>query len=206
LFFPINIIIQRRIKNLLGSILLKIEEKLTAPLKRINFIFQNKKIVTECIQDHNEVQVLDMKIGPFKKGKRYNLKFFIAVKLINQNILKIPSEDKCDNVVMQRFAMRERDDHKLIELEDKLFLNKIKEFRNFIKKALKEGTIPKINFDKFNSYMGNFVDSRLLKLLRLGSINLSVEDEQRLTNSEKVFYKKISDLIKSWRSFFLTRV
>lgn len=185
--------------------MLQIEEKLTASLKRINFIFQNKKIITECIQDHKQIQVFNMKIGPFKKGKRYNLKFFIAAKLINQNILKIPSEDRCDNVVMQRFAMRERDDHKLIELEDKLFLNKIKEFRNFIKNALKEGTIPKINFDKFNSYMGNFVDSRLLKLLRLGSINLSVEDEQRLTHSEKVFYKNISDLIKSWRSFFLTR-
>lgn len=184
--------------------MLQIKEKLTEPLSRINFIFQNKKIITECIQDHKEISLFDTKLGPFKKGKKYSLKFFIAAHLIKKDILKIPSEERYDNVVVQRFAMREREDQQLKELEDKLFLNKIKEHKKFVKKALEEGEIPKLNYDKFNSYMANLIDSRLLKLLRLGSIDLSVEDEHRLTDSEKMFYKQISKLIKAWRTFFLS--
>ncbi|TFF98306.1 MAG: hypothetical protein EU547_01875 [Promethearchaeota archaeon] len=186
--------------------MLQIEESFTESLKRINFTFQNHKILTECIQDYKDINLFNTKLGPFKKGKKYSLKFFVAAHLINQNILKILPEERCDNVVVQRFAMRERENQELKELEDPLFLNKLKEFRRFIKLEMRKGEIPKFNFDKFNSFMANLIDSRLLKLLKLGSINLSVDDEHTLTSSEKVFYKKVSKLIKAWREFFLSGI
>ncbi len=186
--------------------LVRIEENLKDSLNRINQIFQNEKILTECIQDYHAIQIFDLKIGPFKRGKKYRFKFFIAAYLINKNILSLTSEERCDNIVVQRLAMQERDDHNLKNLGDKLFLNKLKEFRRFIKKSLEEGKIPKLNFDKFNSYLANLIDSRLLKLIKLGSTDLSIEDEQRFTTSERVFYSQISELVKAWRKFFLSNI
>ena len=50
----------------------------------------------------------------------------------------------------------------------------------------------------------NIIDSRLLKMLRLARSELSVDDERKLTNSEKLLYRKLSELIKVWRAFFLS--
>ncbi|GAJ20592.1 unnamed protein product, partial [marine sediment metagenome] len=33
---------------------------------------------------------------------------------------------------------------------------------------------------------------------------LSVDDERKLTNSEKLLYRNLSELIKVWRAFFLS--
>ena len=54
-----------------------------------------------------------------------------------------------------------------------------------------------------SSYSTNIVDSRLLKLLKLAKSKLSLEDEKRLTTSEMILFNKLSELIKSWRAFFL---
>jgi len=44
----------------------------------------------------------------------------------------------------------------------------------------------------------------LSKMLRLARSELSVDDELKLTNSEKLLYRKLSELIKVWRAFFLS--
>jgi DNA replication initiation complex subunit (GINS family) len=63
---------------------------------------------------------------------------------------------------------------------------------------------PKVGLDRFKSFTINIVDSRLSKMLRLARSELSVDDELKLTNSEKLLYKKLSKLIKVWRAFFLS--
>jgi len=84
-------------------------------------------------------------------------------------------------------------------------LNKIKEFRFFIEKEVTEKKIPKLDLDRFNSYSINIVDSRLLKLLKLARTSLSLNDERKLTTSERLLFTKLFDIIKVWRDFFLTK-
>ena len=67
---------------------------------------------------------------------------------------------------------------------------------------IKRNHKPKIDLDRYNSYTSNIVDARLLKLLKLSMTELSLEDERRLTNSEKLYYKYLYNLIKLWRDFF----
>jgi len=83
------------------------------------------------------------------------------------------------------------------------FLNKIKEYRFFMHKDVKDNIKPKIDLDRFNSYLSNIIDSRLLKLLRLSKAELTLEDEKRLTRTEFVLYKFINHIINTWRDFFL---
>ena len=64
---------------------------------------------------------------------------------------------------------------------------------------------PKVDLDRYNSYTSSIIDSRLLKLLRLSKAELSLDDEQRLTYSEKVLYKQLFSIIKAWRDFFLSK-
>ena len=181
----------------------KIETKLIDELNRINFIFQNEEIYTECEKSFNGFSLLGEKFGPFEKGKKYKLKVFLAIPFIDNNILKVVSSEKCDNVDVQRYAIAERDDQKLVLRDNKYFLNKIKEFKRFIKKNVKDGIKPKLDLDNFNSYMANIIDIRLLKLLRLSKAELSLNDEKRLTNSELLLYNHIYKFISIWRKFFL---
>jgi len=183
--------------------LFKIKPNLEDILIRVNFIFKNSEIFTECINDHKGFSLLNRRIGPFKKGEIYRLEFFLAIPLIDRNILKIAPQEKCDNIDVQRYAISERDDRKLREIHNKYFLNKIKEFKVFTKKKVKEGAKPKSDLDKFNSYMANIIDSRLLKLLRLARSELSFSDESRLTNAEQILFSQISELIYKWRNFYL---
>jgi hypothetical protein len=171
----------------------------------VNFIFKNEDVSTEGISDHNGFSILGESFGPFEKGKKYTLPYFVALPFIENNILKIDSKEKCDNTDVQRYAISERDDQRLLYRENKFFLNKIKEFRFLVEKEVNENKIPKLDLDRFSSYSINIVDNRLIKLLKLARASLSLDDERKLTYSEKLLFAKLFEIIKIWRKFFLTK-
>ncbi len=181
-----------------------IEDQLKDSLNRVNFIFKNEEITTECINAYDGFSILGEAFGPFEKSKKYKLKYFIALPFIENNIMKISSNEKCDNVDVQRYAISERDDQRLIQRDNPYFLNKIKEFKTFVEKDVHDKNKPKIGLDLFKSFTINIIDSRLSKMLRLARSELSLDDEGKLTNSEKLLYRKLSELIKVWRAFFLS--
>jgi DNA replication initiation complex subunit (GINS family) len=82
-------------------------------------------------------------------------------------------------------------------------LNKIKEFREFMKMDIKNKNKPQINLDRYNSYSVSMVDNRLFKLLKLAKTELSLDDERRLTISEEILFEILFKLIKNWRNFFI---
>lgn len=183
--------------------MLKIQDSMKDSLKRINFIYHNREISTKCIKNYKGTTILNETIGPFKKGKSYKVKFFIAAPLIEHDILSITSKDKCDNIDVQRYAVNELNDQQLKVPEDNFFLNKIKEFKSFTEKEVGEGKKPKIMLDNYISYMSNLIDIRLLKLLKLAKTEITPNEERKLTESEQFIIKHISNLLKNWRKFFL---
>jgi len=194
-----------RLINLLNLVKLLLEvigERFAGSLSRLNFVFKNEIIITECIKDFEGFSLLGELFGPFEKGKKYRLKLFSAIHFIEKDILKVVSTEKCDNIDVQRYAIGERDDLKLIKRNDNSFLNKIKEFKRFMENEVIKKNRPKIDLDRYNSYTSNIIDSRLLKLLKLSMAELSLEDEKRLTNSEKLFYTYLYNFVKIWRDFY----
>jgi len=183
-----------------------IKHELSDVLNRLNFIFKNEEITTLCIKDYNGISIFNEKIKPFEKNKKYRLKFFIARIFIENNILIVAPNDKCDNIDVQRYAISERDNQKLMQRDISHFLNKIREFRFFMEKDVKDGVKPMIDLDKFNSYLSNIIDNRLLKLLRLSKAKLTLDDEKRLTISELKLYRLIFDLLNTWKKFFLNHI
>ena len=181
----------------------KIDDELIDSLKRINFIYRNETIYTECIKDYNGFTIFEEKFGPFEKGKKYKLKFSLALPFINNDILRIAPDDKCDNIDLQRFAIEERDDQRLVGREHFYFLNKIKEFHLFMEKDVKDNKKPQQFLDNFKSYFTSVLDSRLLKILRIAKSDLSLEVEKRLCGSEYLLYNHIYKIINIWREFFL---
>ena len=181
----------------------KIEEEFINSLNRINFIFRNEDLYAECIKEHKGFTIFGEKLGPFEKGKKYKLKFFLAVPFIKNDILKISQDDKCDNVDLQRFAIEERDDQKLVQRDQQYFLNRIKEFHMFMEKEVNDNTKPQKFLDDFKSYYTSVLDSRLLKILRIAKTDLSLELEKRLTVAERILYNHIYKKINIWRDFFL---
>ncbi len=181
----------------------KIDDELIDSLNRINFIFRNEDIYTECIKDYIGFTIFGEKFGPFEKGKKYKLKFSLAIPFINSDILKIAPDDKCDNIDLQRFAIEERDDQRLVGRQYIYFLNKIKEFHLFMEKDVKDKKKPQQFLDNFKSYFTSVLDSRLLKILRIAKSDLSLEVEKRLSVSEYLLYNHIYKIINIWREFFL---
>ncbi len=185
------------------KLLENIEELFTNSLNRINFMFTNEKITTECIKNHDGFTLLGESFGPYEKGKKYKLKLFSAIPFIKNDILEIIQSEKCDNVDVQRYAISERDDQKLIQTEERFFLNKIKEFKQFMAEDIRKKKVPLINLDRYNSYSLSIIDNRLLKLLKLAKTELSLDDERRLTIPEKLLFELLFNFIKHWRNFFI---
>jgi hypothetical protein len=165
-------------------------------------MFQNEEIVTECIRNFEGFSILEETFGPFEIGKKYKIKLFWAMHFIENDILKVATTAKCDSIDVQRYAIGERDDSKLIMRNDPYFLNKIKDFKKLMMIEITKKMKPNVDLDRYNSYTSNIVDSRLLKLLKLSMAELTLEDERRLTNSEKLLYNYLSKIIKVWRHFF----
>ncbi len=183
----------------------KIEQNFIDSLRRINFIFRNEEVSIECVKQYDQFTLLGEKIGPFEQGKSYKLKFFKAIPFIENGILKIKSSKKYDNVDVQRFAIGERDDQRLVNRNDDFFLNKIKEFKKILEKDVNDKIRLQLDLDRYNSYTSDIIDSRLLKLLRLAKTELSLDDERRLTLSERLLFKRIYKLIDVWKKFLLER-
>jgi hypothetical protein len=177
--------------------------QLTNSLKRINFMFKNEKITTECVRSYEGFTLLGKSFGPYEKGKKYKMKLFSAIPFIMDEVLEVIQSEKCDNVDVQRYAISERDDQKLIQTEDGFFLNKIKEFKQFMKNDIKNKNQPQINLDRYNSYSVSMIDNRLFKLLKLAKTELSLDDEGRLMISEKLLFEIFFKIIKNWRDFFI---
>jgi hypothetical protein len=184
--------------------LIHIEDNFLDSLIRINFIFRNYYLNTECIKKHDGFSLLGEFFGPYEKGKRYKLKYFKAIPFIQNEILQIIASEKCDNVDVQAYAINERDNQKLVRRENKYFLNKIKESKFFMENEVNKKIKPKFVLDRFNSFKANIIDGRLLKVLKLAMTELSLEDERGLTISEKSLYNRLFDIIKIWKKFFLT--
>jgi len=181
-----------------------IEENFTESIKRINFNFLNQELPMICLKNYDGFSLLNEKFGPFEKGKEYRLKVFKAIPFIENEILKVSDEEKCDNNIVQRHAIAERDNQKLARQDSSFFLNKIREFRRFIEIEINKGVRPHLAIDKYNSYIMSIVDIRLLKLLKLTKTELSIDDERRLTFSEQALFNKIYKLVKVWREFYLS--
>jgi hypothetical protein len=186
------------VRNYLESI----EEGFVNSLSRINFIFKNEIITTECIKSHKGFKILGESFGPYEKGNKYKIKLFSAVPFIQNDILEIIPQEKCDNIDVQRYAISERDDQRLIQT-NKFFLSKIKEFRHFMIDDIRKKKKPQLNLDRYNSYLLNIVDNRLLKLIKLAKTEISFDDERRLTASEKKLFDILFNVIKQWRNFFI---
>ena len=127
----------------------------------------------------------------------------VPLDIMTINILKITSQDRCNTMEVQRYAITERDNQKLIQQENKYFLDKIKEFQTISEKDVKDGNKPKIDLDRYISYLSNIIDGRLLKLLRMSRTDLSLEDERKLTTSEKFLFNLINEYVTTWRNFYL---
>ena len=184
----------------------KVHVDLGDSLNRINIIFKNAEVFTECIKKYESFSILGEKFGPFEKGKNYRLKFFLALPFIENNILKIAPSDKCDNIDVQRYAIAEKDNQQIVQRNNDFFLNRISEFKYFLEKEVKDGNRTTLDLDRYNSYLSNIIDSRVLKLLRMSRSELSLTDENRLTSSEKMLFDLIHKYIKTWRTFFLKRI
>ena len=183
--------------------MLKIEIPLDDALKRINFMFKNNEILTECIKNYEGFSILGESFGPFEKGKRYKIRYFAAIPFIERNILTISVDEKCDDKDIQRFAVDEVNvGEVLTKQEDPFFLTKLKEYRLIMEKNVNERTIPKIDLDRYNSYTSNYIDNRLIKILKLSKTDISLDDEKKLTNSENVLFKIVSKIIRNWRKYF----
>lgn len=183
----------------------RVEENFGNYLSRLNFIYKNQNITTKCIKDHPGISLLGENYGPYQKGKEYNLKFYIAVPFIKNGYLKVNETEKCDNVDVMNYAVEEGEDESLIRRENKQFLNKIKEFRYFMEREVEKNLRPEVELKRYKSYHASIVDSRLSKLLRLAKVDLSLNDEQKLTNSEIGLFNQFSRKIKIWRDFYLNR-
>ena len=197
-----NILNYINLLNLVRYILEKLEENLHNSLIRMNFVFKNEEISTVCIKNYKSLSFLGKSFGPYEEGSKYRLKLFLAIPLIKNNVLKITENEKCDNFDVQRYAIDERDESKLILRKEKYFLNKIKEFKGFMVKDIENKLRPSIDLDRYNSYMSNIIDNRLLKLLKLAKAELSLDDERRITASEKLLFDNLFNYIKEWRDFF----
>ncbi len=172
-------------------------------LKRVNFSFRNEDVNTVCIKNYAGFSLFGEQFGPFEKGKKYKIKLFLAISFIENDILIIDKSEKCDNVDVQRHAIAERDTQQLIKQDTSYFLNKIKEFRKFTEKDVIDGIKPRRDIENFNSYLMNIIDNRLLKLLRSTKTELSLNAERRLTNSEQILFKRVQELVNTWRNFYL---
>jgi len=182
--------------------MLKLETDLDVYLKRLKFIFQNKMMVVECIKDCNGINLFGDNFGPFKKGMTYKLPFWKIKPFIEKNYFKMAPENEINNSLIQQFAEQERDNIKLVDRQNDFFLE-IKELKRLIKKKVENGVLPKEELIKYHSNLEFLLHQRISKIEKLATSRPSTEILERLTETEKILFQYLEDLIKKFKAFLL---
>ena len=82
----------------------RVEEKFIDTMKRMDFLFKNEDLITECVKNFDGINLSGENFGPFIKGNKYRMPLFEALPFIEHDILKIENSATHHSVIIMGFT------------------------------------------------------------------------------------------------------
>lgn len=171
-------------------------------IRDADFVFEN--IIVKVVANRNspEIELPGTKVGPFKEGKEYEVRYWIAKELKKAGIAHIRMEEPLDLTILNKIQWKERvqSSQKVTSLPED-FYPKLRRYleelnENAIKKPEKRA-----DSEKAKNLSLDIIRMRLKKIVSLASSGRDQTSQirQGLTKEEAYIYDCLNNIINKWQ-------
>lgn len=175
-------------------------------IKDADFVFENMPVKIVANRNSPAMDLPGSKIGPFKEGKEYEVKFWVATELKKAGIARIRIDEALDLMMLNKIQWKERvqTSQRLTSLPEEFY----PKLRRYLEE-LNEETIKKpekrANYDKAMNLSEDITRMRLKKIVALASSGRDQTGQilRSLTKEEKCVYDCLHRIISKWKTEIL---
>jgi len=153
-----------------------------------------------------EFDLPGVKVGPFKQGKEYEVKFWIAKKLKKAGIARLRMEEPLDLMILNKIHWKERvqASQRLTSLPEDFYPKLRRYLEELNEKAIKKPEI-RNDYEKARKLSKDITRMRLKKIVSLASSARAQTSQilRSLTKEEKDVYTCLYKIISEWRNEIL---
>ena len=179
------------------------------PVKSIrdaDFVFKNTVVKIVANRNSPEIDLPGIKVGPFKEGKEYEVRFWIATELKKAGIARIRMDEPLDLMMLNKIQWKERvQASQRVTSIPKEFYPKLRRFLEELhEKAIKKPE-KRSDSEKAKNLSADIIRMRLKKIVSLASSGRDQTGQilQSLTKEEKSMYDCLHKIIDEWQTEIL---
>jgi hypothetical protein len=180
----------------------------TDPLTTIrdaDFVFQNMPVKIVANRDSPKIDLPGVKVGPFKEGKEYEVRFWVATELKKAGIAHIRMEEPIDLRIINKIQWQERTQtsQKVISLPEDFYPKLRRYLEELNEEAIKKPE-KRSDYEKVKKLSEDISQMRLKKIVSLASSSAQTRQFLGdLTKEELALYDYLYEKISKWRTEIL---
>ena len=180
--------------------------KPTKAIRDADFVFENTIVKIVANRNSPEIDLPGIKVGPFKEGKEYEVRYWIATELKKAGIARIRMDEPLDLMMLNKIHWKERvqTSQRVTSIPEE-FYPKLRRFlKNLNEQAIKNPE-KRSDSEKAKNLSMDILRMRLKKIVSLASSGRDQTGQilQSLTKEEKYVYDYLHKIINEWQNEIL---
>lgn len=175
-------------------------------IRDADFVFQNMPVKIVANRDSPEIDLPGVKVGPFKEGKEYEVRFWVATELKKAGIAHLRIDEPLDLNMLNKTHWKEsfQASKKLTTLPED-FYPKLRRYLEGLNEAAIKKPEKRSDYEKAKKLSDDITRTRLKKIVSLASSPRTRQIWGNLTKEEQVLYDYLYETISKWRTEILKK-
>jgi hypothetical protein len=179
------------------------------PLKTIrdaDFGFENMVVKIVANRNSPKFDLPGVKVGPFKEGKEYEVKFWIAQELKKAGIAHLRINEPLDLMILNKIHWKEsfQASQKLTSLPEDFYPKLRRYLEELNEEAIKKPE-KRSDCEKAKNLSDDITRTRLKRIVSLASSPQTRQILGNLTKEERALYDYLYNTISKWRKEILKK-
>ena len=175
-------------------------------IRDADFVFENTVIKIVANRDSPEIDLPGIKVGPFKEGKEYEVRYWIATELKKAGIAHIRMNDPLNLMMLNKIQWKERvqTSQRVTSIPEE-FYPKLRRFLKDLNEQAIKKPEKRSDSEKAKNLSMDILRMRLKKIVSLASSGRDQTGQilRSLTKEEKYVYDCLHKIINEWQNEIL---
>ena len=175
-------------------------------IKDADFVFENTVVKIVANRNSPEIDLPGTKVGPFKEGKEYEVRYWIATELKKAGIVHIRIEEPLDLMILNKIHWKERvqASQRVTSLPEDFYPKLRRYLEELNEEAIKKPE-KRSDSEKAKNLSVDIIRMRLKKIVSLASSGSDRTSQIRhgLTKEEEYVHNCLHKIISKWQNEIL---
>jgi hypothetical protein len=174
-------------------------------IRDVDFVFQNMPVKIVANRDSPIIDLPGINVGPFKEGKEYEVRFWVAQELKKAGIAHIRMDEPLDLMTLNKIHWKEtvQASQKVTPLPEDFYPKLRRYLEELNEEAIKKAEY-RGDYEKARKLSDDITRTRLKKIVSLASSPAQTSQILgNLTKEELALYDYLYEKISKWRNEIL---